>query len=358
MTDLERYLNAATKGLWGKRKLEVREELEIHIRDRAHTLEHTGLEHESAIRKAIQELGDPRVLNHGMKGVHVMPNLIRSSLVLMAFVTGIIITMPRSTAQVSVMTTTKDRHGFFDVTWLNVESLVATLKNAGVNVVQEGQQRHRATFPEGGQTILEATWTQNAQGFESASQFLNSLEGTKLPIWLSGFDNPKVSIGRTSFTLGTAEQPVRGDYFYGWRLVDIISLHQPVMNMVFDMPVLYCCLQQGRIVFNPPGPKYEHLIPINAPVGSVFGLISGTEQQFSKTLRFALGKVVNPGVLELTTSHQKLEFSESMYDVYAPGQNGRTKAALLLLTGPYRWGGGLSSPAAVQPKTRTSDAVR
>jgi hypothetical protein len=357
MTPLETYLKTATRGLWGKKKLEVREELENHVLEQAHKHELLGMTREDATRKTIQELGSPHTLNQGMKGVYVMPQLIRSSVALIALITCIIVTMPRSTAQVSVMTSIRDLHNIFDVTWLNVESLATTLKNAGATLTQEGKH-YRVTFPEGSQVVITSTWTKNNQSFESASQFLNSLETTKLPISLSGFDNPKVTIGKTSFTLGTAEQTVRGDYFYGWRLMDMISLHQPVSNMAFDMPVFACCTQSNGLATTQLSPEFKHLIPINAAVGSVFGLVSGTEKPFSKSLRFAIGKVIKPGVLELNTSHQKLKFSESMFDVYTPDQNGRIRAALLLLTGPYQWGGGLTAPVAQQPKTSTSDAVR
>jgi ADP-glucose pyrophosphorylase len=70
-TELERYLNAATRGLWGKKKLEVYEELEAHVLERALKHELLGLAREVAISKSIQELGNARVINQRMMEVYM-----------------------------------------------------------------------------------------------------------------------------------------------------------------------------------------------------------------------------------------------------------------------------------------------
>jgi hypothetical protein len=78
MDKLERYLKNATQGLWGKRKLEVREELESHVLERARKHELSGLTREAAISKTLEELGNARAINHKMAEVHTMPKLLRS----------------------------------------------------------------------------------------------------------------------------------------------------------------------------------------------------------------------------------------------------------------------------------------
>jgi hypothetical protein len=72
VTNLEHYLNTATRGLWGKRKLEVREELETHILEKAHKHELLGLTREDAISKSMQELGNARVINQRMMEVYMI----------------------------------------------------------------------------------------------------------------------------------------------------------------------------------------------------------------------------------------------------------------------------------------------
>ena len=72
MTELEQYLKTATRGLWGKRKLEVREELEAHILEKAHKHELLSMAREDAIRKTLEELGNARIINHKMTEVYMM----------------------------------------------------------------------------------------------------------------------------------------------------------------------------------------------------------------------------------------------------------------------------------------------
>jgi hypothetical protein len=71
MSNLETYLKSATRGLWGKKKLEVREELEAHVLERAHKHELLGLTRENAISKSMQELGNARVINQHMMEVYM-----------------------------------------------------------------------------------------------------------------------------------------------------------------------------------------------------------------------------------------------------------------------------------------------
>jgi hypothetical protein len=70
-SELETYLKTATRGLWGQKKLEVREELEAHMLERAHKHELLGMAREAAISKAIQELGNARVINQHMMEVYM-----------------------------------------------------------------------------------------------------------------------------------------------------------------------------------------------------------------------------------------------------------------------------------------------
>ncbi len=134
MTNLERYLNNATRGIWGKRKLEIREELESDITERARKYEISGLEQQNAILQAIAELGSARAFSNGMKGVYVMPNLIRSSILATAIFAGTIAVLSSSNAQISVSPIKGADVGVVGL-YLEVNSLVADLKKAGLVVM-------------------------------------------------------------------------------------------------------------------------------------------------------------------------------------------------------------------------------
>jgi hypothetical protein len=67
MNELEHYLKNATRGLGGKRKLEVREELEAHVLERVRKHEFLGLTREEAISKSLSELGSAQVIRLGLQ---------------------------------------------------------------------------------------------------------------------------------------------------------------------------------------------------------------------------------------------------------------------------------------------------
>jgi hypothetical protein len=95
MTPLEQYLNNATRGIWGKRKLEIREELESDITERSKKFVLSGFSRDQAVEKAILELGDARVVNNGMKGIYIMPTMLKTSIaVIMVTLTITAMTKP------------------------------------------------------------------------------------------------------------------------------------------------------------------------------------------------------------------------------------------------------------------------
>lgn len=72
MTNLEKYLNNATRGIWGKRKLEIREELEGHILENARKYEIAGFTPDQAVTKVLEQLGNPRKLSFGFWEVYMV----------------------------------------------------------------------------------------------------------------------------------------------------------------------------------------------------------------------------------------------------------------------------------------------
>jgi hypothetical protein len=67
MTELEQYLKTATQGLWGKRQLEITEELKDHVLERARKHELVGSSREEAISKSLAELGSAQVIRSGFQ---------------------------------------------------------------------------------------------------------------------------------------------------------------------------------------------------------------------------------------------------------------------------------------------------
>jgi hypothetical protein len=72
MNALEHFLNRATRGLRGQNRLEVREELEAHVLERANKHEVSGLARDAAIDQAVKELGRPETLALSFQDVHML----------------------------------------------------------------------------------------------------------------------------------------------------------------------------------------------------------------------------------------------------------------------------------------------
>jgi hypothetical protein len=65
ISNLEQYLKNATRGILGKRKLEIQEELERDILERTKKFELMGFSRDQGILKSLEELGSPRKLALG-----------------------------------------------------------------------------------------------------------------------------------------------------------------------------------------------------------------------------------------------------------------------------------------------------
>jgi hypothetical protein len=81
MTDLKKFLRASTRGLWGRERQTVKRELESHIRHRANRYEVSGSSHNDAIKLAIADLGAPREISAGMHSAYTIPNTIRACVI-------------------------------------------------------------------------------------------------------------------------------------------------------------------------------------------------------------------------------------------------------------------------------------
>lgn len=67
MNLLEQYLHQATKGIWGRKKLEVREELTAHILERNKKHQLAGLSEQAALEQTLLELGQPQAIAQGIR---------------------------------------------------------------------------------------------------------------------------------------------------------------------------------------------------------------------------------------------------------------------------------------------------
>ncbi|GGO30016.1 permease prefix domain 1-containing protein [Deinococcus humi] len=73
MTELDRYLEQATRGLFGARRRAVREELHGNLVQHALDLQVSGLSPEEALQGALRAFGSPARVRQGLLRVHTLP---------------------------------------------------------------------------------------------------------------------------------------------------------------------------------------------------------------------------------------------------------------------------------------------
>ena len=78
---IEQYLNRATRGLWGKKRQKVKQELYSHIYEKMHFQMSFGKSESDALEQALQSLGNPGEVNSGLLKTHAFPGALKSLLI-------------------------------------------------------------------------------------------------------------------------------------------------------------------------------------------------------------------------------------------------------------------------------------
>ena len=254
--DVEHYLKRATRGLWGKKRLEVKEELAAHIEGRVKRHLVAGLDEAAAVQKTLTELGQPARVSAGMMSLHSLPQLaglgaLATATVLLTF-TLLAESLAQSVpgtlyfpSQACVSAFQEGRassspvrdyfeQGAFDSKcnllgselWLNFETIRPILEAQSISITDLLGQRQLLfpsgekvsfTFVEPGTVIYD--WDDKAMTAEPDYFDLWALvkavaQNPDIPLSISGWDNPTLTVGNTSFQIGTDEQPFYGEDFY------------------------------------------------------------------------------------------------------------------------------------------------
>ena len=100
MSPLEQYLNRATRGLWGQKRRDLRDELHGNLAQHALNLQLTGLSPDAALDQALVDFGPPDRVSVGMLRVYALPRLLIGLLVVSGLGTMAygLSTLPRQTA--------------------------------------------------------------------------------------------------------------------------------------------------------------------------------------------------------------------------------------------------------------------
>ena len=292
MTELEKFLRQASKGLWGAQRQTVRKELESHVRHRAQRYEISGSSQNEAIKLAIEDLGDARAISAGMRQTYTIPNTIRAGVLLAALTTFVFMGAQLSTAQVtgwSAPTCLKLNTSGYSVDmqennnerdfalscepnflWIAMSSLRSTLEPLGVKFTPTSPDYHEVRFPNG------LPFMAINDGGLLVFDFVDSLKKTNLPVEIEGWDNPKITVGKTSFALGSSENKISGSSVYATLLYKDLLMYfpgligTPLIRDTADSTLF----AQLKNFLQAKMPRFTHTIQMKLKPGTIVAVLS------------------------------------------------------------------------------------
>ena len=299
MNEVEWYLRRATRGLWGRKRQEVREGLEAHIQERVMAYRIAGLGEEDAVEQTLRELGEPREVSAGMAKIYTVPWLAGSSVLVAAVCVVTITAASLGMAQTLEMAQTfpspncLDSSDVTDQTcqdfgaWATFDALKEVLEPQGVEIVRD-EETLSLKFSDG-KAAAVSVWSlapayfddigalpeedQPKPGYFAVWSFLESLvKSSSLPVRVEGWNNLTIRIGNASFALGRGEQPVDAQSFY------LNYLTSTVLN---PNQLLAASYRKDPNVFYLPGGSYEPstLRLATAEPDAIYGVVMLTRPQ-------------------------------------------------------------------------------
>ena len=237
MDTLERYLNLATRGLWGQKKRDVRRELEGNIREMALEFRIAGLNETESIQRALEEFGAPQKVSVGMSKVYSAPVILRNTFLTAVIASMCISGLNASRAEIESQdrfpteacvdpNVTSFKSGDIDIpcdggsAWIRMADLKAELEPKGIVFkMQPGTgnsgAKYFVKFPGGREITLQtvaktfsfvtsdgSTITVPMQADHMAFQnLLSELRNVGLPVVFENTKPIQINVGTTSFKI-------------------------------------------------------------------------------------------------------------------------------------------------------------
>ena len=248
--EVDRYLRRATRGLWGTRKREVREELATHIEGRVHAHRIAGLDEETAVQRTLSELGKPAQVNSGMMMLHTLPlmsglGVAACCLALTVLLLSNTFAQPLRTLGTfpapSCLTEVTDQVYCLAGDWIDLADLRKILEPQGVTFESENGN-WQLTFPGYSPVILRTgsqDWTfyrDDAKPVTLTTQpdriqlreMLKTFAAADLPVALTGWDTLDLRVAGISFELAFTGNDYSAKDFYLDALTFDVFNEQPV----------------------------------------------------------------------------------------------------------------------------------
>lgn len=250
---LERYLNTATRGLWGRRKREAREELECHLLERTRRLQVGGLSRAEAVDRACGRMGSAGKVALGFMEVHSMSKLLLITTFVLIGGSAVLWAMQSIAQQAapdapwgstSVCTTVeytsplpsyKSRFCPSDIPGITFEALTAQFKAAGLSIKPVDYERYpgriyehlEVTFPNGQKSRIPFAFPGRREKpglYAGSYELIQELQMTSgSPFQLEGWSQPSLLIAGKKIVLESPRAEVMAYNLYAARAFELNS---------------------------------------------------------------------------------------------------------------------------------------
>ena len=255
-SDVDRYLRKATRGLWGKKKREVEEELGAHIQGRVNAHRMAGSSEKVAVRKTIRELGQPEKVSSGMTRLYTLPTALSLGTLMLGLCVSLVLIVSQTSAQTlnssfswpsPVCLEGKEKETCIsDEPWFDLAALRTVLEPQGVTI-EETRWGLSLLFPHSSIPVIVPVGIpsklieedgkpypsdyQATSGFYRLSPFLAEVaQDLTVPMQVSGWEQLTVKIADVVFEVdmrGSGSQRWSFDrdpgyYFYNDYLFKIV----------------------------------------------------------------------------------------------------------------------------------------
>jgi hypothetical protein len=246
---IEQYLRKSTRGLWGRKREEVREELSAHIGGRVHGYLVAGYSESDGVEKTLTELGHPTNVSAGMARLYTLPIVAGSGMMVAMCCAVVVVLLSGSTAQTLKTVNVVPADECLEPTgalptycetydnFTTIESLNEALEKQGVVVGSVGYD-WTLKFPDNRVVVIpnagSQMWTMTDDigkeivlhtrpEYLSVRDLIQSFaKSGGTPVRLENWEIPTIYWDRTLLEIGSASQEGGASKFYLQRLWDSI----------------------------------------------------------------------------------------------------------------------------------------
>ncbi len=337
---LETYLKAATKGLYGRKKLEVKTEIEGNIKELALEYQISGWSEQQAILQAILDFGEARVLNAEMVKVHTMPKIIKA--VLLAGLISSVALVGISSSLAEILTssvgpyptcpqvfypTTKVGDCSPESAWMRLSDFATDVTKAGgefaptkIGFIVKFPDDQEIAVPlietpdvdinNGlGNSKGDVQFQKDQETWVSVTEVINKIaEKSTLRVTLEGWENPNLHVGKTTLKLVTGTEPLTAFYTYVYGVMRQMfreSDHKNLLKFTFVSPVLTAKSDPILSTLN----HFKHQISVNDKPGTIYAVLT---KNYDRLTSISIAPVAADGTITIWLEHSRVNFVDTL----------------------------------------------